>query len=92
MASTYSGAVVRTTHLSGMFTDLGILIGHFLRGLRVDKRKVLLYLIIILGFLGGGTTGAVAFQSLGYSTLLIPASLTAITALGYAVQQAASLR
>ena len=24
MATTYSGALVRTTHVSGMFTDLGI--------------------------------------------------------------------
>lgn len=33
MVSTYSGAVVRTTHLSGMFTDLGIFLGHAIRGL-----------------------------------------------------------
>ena len=25
--STYSGAVVRTTHVTGLFTDLGILLG-----------------------------------------------------------------
>lgn len=30
MMSTYSGAVIRTTHVSGMFTDLGIFLGHFL--------------------------------------------------------------
>ena len=40
MVSTYSGAVVRTTHLSGMFTDLGIFLGHFLRGLPVDMRRL----------------------------------------------------
>ena len=33
MASTYSGMVFRTTHVSGMFTDLGIYIGQRLRGL-----------------------------------------------------------
>ena len=33
MVSTYSGAVVRTTHISGMFTDLGIFLGHAVRGL-----------------------------------------------------------
>lgn len=87
MVSTYSGAVVRTTHLSGMFTDLGILIGHSLRGIKVDKRKFLLYSGIIFGFLGGGIAGAAAFRSLGYSTLLIPAALTAATALACALQQ-----
>lgn len=88
MVSTYSGAVVRTTHLSGMFTDLGILIGHFLRGLGMDMRKFRLYSVIILGFLGGGIAGAMAFPKLGFLTLLIPATLTTITALGYAFQQA----
>ena len=28
MFSTFSGTVVRTTHVSGMFTDLGIFLGH----------------------------------------------------------------
>ena len=32
MASTYSGTVVRTTHITGMFTDLGIFLGHELPG------------------------------------------------------------
>lgn len=33
MATTYSGALVRTTHLSGLFTDIGINIGHAARGM-----------------------------------------------------------
>ena len=51
MVSTYSGAVVRTTHLSGMFTDLGIFLGHALRGLPVDWLRVRLCFLIITGFL-----------------------------------------
>jgi uncharacterized membrane protein YoaK (UPF0700 family) len=54
MVSTYSGAVVRTTHLSGMFTDLGIFLGHSLRGLSVDRQRLRLCFLIISGFLGGG--------------------------------------
>ena len=29
LATTYSGAVIRTTHLTGIFTDLGIMMGEF---------------------------------------------------------------
>lgn len=43
MVSTYSGAVIRTTHFSGMFTDLGIFLGHALRGLPVDSRRLRLF-------------------------------------------------
>ncbi len=87
MASTYSGSVVRTTHVSGMFTDLGIYIGHTLRGLKVDTRRLRLCVIIISGFLCGGIAGARAFQSLGYATLFIPAALTGLAALGYTFYQ-----
>lgn len=83
MVSTYSGAVVRTTHLSGMFTDLGIFLGHTLRGLPVDNRRLRLCFLIISGFLCGGVGGAFAFRQLSYSALLLPASFTAVTAIAY---------
>lgn len=83
MVSTYSGAVVRTTHLSGMFTDLGIFLGHSLRGLPVDARRLRLCFLIISAFLCGGIAGAVAFHHLGYSALFIPSGLIAFTALAY---------
>lgn len=83
MVSTYSGAVVRTTHLSGMFTDLGIFLGHALRGLSVEWLRMRLCLLIISAFLCGGVVGALAFRLLGYSSLYIPGGLTAITSLAY---------
>jgi uncharacterized membrane protein YoaK (UPF0700 family) len=85
MVSTYSGAVVRTTHLSGMFTDLGIFLGHWLRGLPVDPRRLRLCFTIISAFFCGGVAGALAFRRLGYSTLFIPAALTLLAATGYGV-------
>src|SRR5882757_82306 len=51
IASTYSGTVVRTTHVSGMFTDLGIFIGHALRGLPVDRKRLRMCVLVISGFL-----------------------------------------
>lgn len=85
MVSTYSGAVVRTTHLSGMYTDLGIFLGHALRGLPVDRRRLRLCGLVISGFLVGGLIGAVVYQRLGYATLLLPSGLTAGAAAAYAM-------
>jgi len=85
MVSTYSGAVVRTTHLSGMFTDLGIFLGHFLRGLPVDSRRLRLCMLVISGFLVGGIIGTLAYRKFGYATLFIPAALTAATAISYGI-------
>lgn len=53
MASTYSGAIIRTTHLTGVMTDLGVLIGHFIQGIKIDLRRLRLFLTLILSFLGG---------------------------------------
>lgn len=85
MATTFSGAVVRTTHLSGMFTDLGIGLGHLLRGLPLPVRRLTLSGLIISGFLAGGIVGAELFTRWQYDALLAPALLTGITGLGYVI-------
>lgn len=85
MMSTYSGAVIRTTHISGMFTDLGIFLGHTLRGLPVDSRRLRLCILVISGFLVGGILGAIAFHHFNYSALFIPAALAAITSTAYGI-------
>lgn len=78
MVSAYSGMVFRTTHVSGMFTDLGIYLGHRLRGLEVDALRVRLCLLVISAFMLGGAVGAVLFAHLRERTLLIPAVLTGL--------------
>ncbi len=85
MATTYSGTVVRTTHLSGMFTDLGIFLGHTLRGLPVDMRRVKLCLLIIGGFLFGGVAGAAIFRALSYNALFIPSAVAGGAAVIYRI-------
>lgn len=83
MVTTYSGAVVRTTHLSGMFTDLGIGLGHLLRGMPLQKRRLMLSGFIISGFLAGSILGAWLFRHLLYNALLVPAALTGAVGLSY---------
>jgi uncharacterized membrane protein YoaK (UPF0700 family) len=83
MATTYSGSVIRTTHLSGMFTDLGIFLGHAVRGLPVDGRRLRIALLIITGFFCGGLAGALAFHRWSYSALYFPATVTGTVGLGY---------
>lgn len=83
MVTTYSGALVRTTHLSGMFTDLGIGLGHLIRGRPLPIRRLTLSGLIITGFLAGGIVGAWLFAEIGYHALLVPAALTGVTGVGY---------
>jgi len=92
MATTYSGAVIRTSHLSGMFTDLGIGIGHALRGLPLQKRRLMLCGLIIAGFFTGAVLGALLFMHFGYRALAVPAAITGSIGLGYAVYRHAQVR
>lgn len=92
MAATFSGAVVRTTHMSGIITDLGTFLGQWARGDRVDRRRVTLYLALLGGFLVGGVLATWFWPTLTWTTLLIPAVLTGMVAAGYAVGQAVRRR
>jgi len=85
MVSTYSGAILRTTHLSGMFTDCGAALGHLLRGAPVDWIRVRLYSLLIGSFAVGGVIGSLLFEVFGPETLYIPAVCTGTVALGYTV-------
>ncbi|HEX5352824.1 MAG TPA: YoaK family protein [Rhodanobacteraceae bacterium] len=85
MAATYSGAVVRTSHVSGIVTDLGTFLGHWMRGDKPDGRRVRLYCALFTGFLGGGVASALAFPYLQERTLLAPAVLTGCVGIAYVV-------
>ena len=84
LATTYSGAIIRTTHVTGIFTDLGIMLGATLRGKPFDKRKALLFILIIMGFITGGIIGAFSFSALGFYALLVPAGICLVLAAAYA--------
>jgi len=85
MASTYSGAVLRTTHLSGMFTDIGVLAGHGLRGLGVDWIRFRLYTMLIGSFALGGVIGSLLFDRFAADTLYFPAALIGLVAAVYTI-------
>ncbi len=85
MATNYSGAVIRTTHMTGIVTDLGIEAGRFLMGMGLDLKKIRLLGMIFSGFLIGSALGALGFDRFGYNTLAIPAALCGISGLMYVV-------
>lgn len=83
LATTYSGAIVRTTHVTGIFTDLGLMFGAKLRSQPFDSRKAKLFLLIVSGFILGGAAGTYAFSQLLFSALVVPASMCFVLAVLY---------
>lgn len=84
-----SGAVIRTTHITGIATDLGIDMGRwvFRKGatgtaFAPRPQRMPMLAILLIAFFVGGLAGAIGFQALGYAaTLPLAAALvaTAIT-------------
>lgn len=86
-----SGSVVRTTHLTGVITDLGIELGKLvywnqLSGeqaapVRADRARMLTLVLLVACFLVGGLLGAWGFKHFGFlATLPLAAILMLLSA------------
>ena len=77
-----SRAEIRTTHVTGIVTDIGIEIGRFLYGLggrpaQGNATKLRLLAGLLLAFAVGGVAGAWAFKTMGYAATLPLAAMLA---------------
>jgi len=70
-----SGARMRTTHVTGIVTDIGIELGKLLYWnrskdagdiVRADREKLLLLIVLLGSFFAGGVTGAIGFSHIGF--------------------------
>ncbi len=83
MVSMISGAVVRTTHLTGLVTDLGIDLAHWIAGqgrvLPSLRQHIILRASIAGCFLAGGVVGGITFSSIGFAAFYISVGLLVFT-------------
>lgn len=86
LVSIVSGSVVRTTHLTGTFTDLGIELGQFLQKDAKDRSvlvsKIKLRSTIILFFMVGALAGAYLFQYYKFLSFWAPVAILIFVLLG----------
>ncbi len=85
-----SGAVIRTTHMTGIVTDLGIELGKLLYWnadrsaadrVRADRDRMAVLGGLFLAFLLGGISGAFGFKAFGYGFTIPVAVLLAVVSL-----------
>ena len=75
--SKVSRSVIRTTHVTGVVTDIGIELGKLLYWNRIqldpslrvtaDRDRLTVLSLLVLSFFSGGVIGAIGFQHLGYA-------------------------
>lgn len=83
MASSYYGLVLRTTHVTGIITDIGVFLGQWLRHKRIVFWKLALLLTLALGFFTGGFIAIFVYSTLGYHAMYLSAFVCFITGFGY---------
>jgi len=85
LVSMVSGSVVRTTHLTGTFTDLGIELAQVIQKSRDDravlKSRIKLRAAIILCFMCGALGGAFVFRLLSFHAFFVPVAVLTSTLL-----------
>jgi uncharacterized membrane protein YoaK (UPF0700 family) len=83
MVATYSGAAIRTTHLTGIVSDIGSILGNVIARRQVDWRQFLLLCTILTSFYSGSSVGITLFTQLQFAAILVPALLTLLTGISY---------
>ena len=80
MCTTFSGAVIRTTHVTGILTDIGLVLGQavFHRRTRKHLWKLKVLCPLYIGFCFGGLLGGFAYQIWHIRAILFPCLLLAI--------------
>ncbi|MDO8954979.1 MAG: YoaK family protein [Gammaproteobacteria bacterium] len=62
MTTTFSGAIIRTTHMTGVLTDLGIQLGRLLKGEHAETWKITFFSSLALSFILGSVLGLIVFS------------------------------
>lgn len=83
LASSYRGLTIRTTHVTGIVTDIGVLLAHRLRRKQIKLWKLLLLVTLLVGFIIGGLAGVLTFLHWGSWALYPPAGVCLLIALAY---------
>ena len=86
-----SSAVIRTTHVTGLTTDLGIELGKLFYynhshvpelTVMANRDKLMLHLLLILYFFTGGVLGALGFKYVGYRITIVLSFVLIVLAAG----------
>jgi len=92
LATQYSGAVVRTTHMTGIVTDIGLMLAQIVHKMlehnidaiakdksqRRNRYKLCILFILLFGFLSGSIAGGIAYARLKEASMYFVAFMTGV--------------
>lgn len=85
LATHYRGMVLRTTHVTGLLTDLGTNLGMCLRGHHIEHWKLMVPTCLVLSFFAGAILGSAMVVIFDGPALLILSSLYIVGGVGWSI-------
>ncbi len=87
LANRYRGMILRTTHVTGLMTDLGTGLGMKLRGHQVDAWRIQVPAALVLSFFAGALLGAALTFAWRELSLLLLAGLYITGGIGWTIRR-----
>lgn len=85
LATHYRGMVLRTTHVTGLLTDLGTNLGMMLKGHQIARWKLLVPTLLVMSFFAGAVFGSILVIALSGPALLILAGMYIGGGIGWSI-------
>lgn len=85
LATRYRGMILRTTHITGLLTDLGTNLGMRLKGYDIARWKLLVPACLVTSFFAGAVFGSTLVIVLQRPALLILAGIYLVGGIGWTV-------
>ena len=86
LVASYRGLQIRTTHVTGTVTDLGVHLAQKIKHKRAWSWQGNTLIVLLLGFIIGGVIGIFAYRVFPNWSLVFPALITLILGLAYLYQ------
>lgn len=83
LVASYKGMQLRTTHMTGNATDLGVHMAYKIRTKTPWTWQTTSILLLLIGYILGGVVGLIAYQHSPVLGFVFPGSVTALLGLAY---------
>lgn len=86
LVASYRGLQIRTTHITGIITDIGVYLAAYLKDRKSWGWQASLLVVLSASFIIGGIFGVLAYQAFPNQAMILPAAVVTILGLLYLIR------
>lgn len=86
LVASYRGLQIRTTHITGIITDIGVYLAAYLKHRSSWGWQASLLVVLCVSFIIGGVLGILVYQALPNQTMILPAAVMTLLGVVYLIR------